>query len=313
MPFTAKSGKFNASIKTVTVGTGDKAITLGGENVLPFYTFDAPIENAPKVGIEITDFGMENEPECVKKYYEGCTTLADIAKKAASFEGVDFLCFRMEGGDPNGANKSTEELMAALKEVAEAVDCPLVVAGSKNAERDAELLSKAAEAVQGKNAVILAAREENYKTVGAAAGLAYTQIVGAESSVDINLAKQLNVLLTQLGVNASSIAMNVGTAAAGYGYEYVASTMQRVKAAALSQNDTQLQMPIITPVASEVWGVKEAVTTEADMPEWGDQERRGVDMEVQTAAADLACGSYAVILKHPTSIATISKMIKELV
>ena len=168
-------------------------------------------------------------------------------------------------------------------------------------------------AVQGKNAVILAAREENYKTVGAAAGLAYTQIVGAESSVDINLAKQLNVLLTQLGVNASSIAMNVGTAAAGYGYEYVASTMQRVKAAALSQNDTQLQMPIITPVASEVWGVKEAVTTEADMPEWGDQERRGVDMEVQTAAADLACGSNAVILKHPTSIATISKMIKELV
>ena len=313
MPFTGKSGKFNASIKTVTVGTGDKAITLGGENVLPFYTFDAPIENAPKVGIEITDFGMENEPECVKKYYEGCTTLADIAKKAASFEGVDFLCFRMEGGDPNGANKSTEELMAALKEVAEAVDCPLVVAGSKNAERDAELLSKAAEAVQGKNAVILAAREENYKTVGAAAGLAYTQIVGAESSVDINLAKQLNVLLTQLGVNASSIAMNVGTAAAGYGYEYVASTMQRVKAAALSQNDTQLQMPIITPVASEVWGVKEAVTTEADMPEWGDQERRGVDMEVQTAAADLACGSNAVILKHPTSIATISKMIKELV
>ena len=313
MPFTAKSGKFNASIKTVTVGTGDKAITLGGENVLPFYTFDAPIENAPKVGIEITDFGMENEPECVKNYYEGCTTLADIAKKAASFEGVDFLCFRMEGGDPNGANKSTEELMAALKEVAEAVDCPLVVAGSKNAERDAELLSKAAEAVQGKNAVILAAREENYKTVGAAAGLAYTQIVGAESSVDINLAKQLNVLLTQLGVNASSIAMNVGTAAAGYGYEYVASTMQRVKAAALSQNDTQLQMPIITPVASEVWGVKEAVTTEADMPEWGDQERRGVDMEVQTAAADLACGSNAVILKHPTSIATISKMIKELV
>lgn len=313
MPFTAKSGKFNASIKTVTVGTGDKAITLGGENVLPFYTFDAPIENAPKVGIEITDFGMENELECVKKYYEGCTTLADIAKKAVSFEGVDFLCFRMEGGDPNGANKSTEELMAALKEVADAVDCPLVIAGSKNAERDAELLSKAAEAVQGKNAVILAAREENYKTVGAAAGLAYNQIVGAESSVDINLAKQLNVLLTQLGVNASSIAMNVGTAAAGYGYEYVASTMQRVKAAALSQNDTQLQMPIITPVASEVWGVKEAVTTEADMPEWGDQERRAVDMEVQTAAADLACGSNAVILKHPTSIATISKMIKELV
>ena len=313
MPFAAKSGKFNASINTVTIGTGDKAIKIGGENVLPFYSFDAAIENAPKVGIEITDFAMEHEPECVKKYYEGCTTAADMAKKASEFEGVDFLSFRMEGGDPNGANKSTEELIAQLKEVAAATDLPLVVCGCKNVEKDAELLAKAAEALQGKNAVILAAKEENYKTVGAAAGLAYNQIVGAESSVDINLAKQLNVLMTQLGVNAASVVMNVGTAAAGYGYEYVASTMQRIKAAALSQNDAQLQMPIITPVASETWSTKEATQAEADSPEWGDQERRGIDMEVETAAADLACGSNAVILKHPVSVATVSKLIRELV
>ncbi len=313
MPFTAKSGKFNASIKTVTIGTGDKAITLGGENALPLQSFDAPFANAPKVGIEITDFGMEHEPECVQKYYEGCSTIGEIAKKAASFEGVDFLSFRLEGGDPNGANKSTEELIGLVKEVAEAVDLPLVICGSKNAERDAELLGKAAEAVQGKNALILAAKEENYKTVGAAAGLAYNQVVGAESSVDINLAKQLNVLLSQLGVKPESVIMNVGTAAAGYGYEYVASTMQRIKSAALSQNDAQLQMPIITPVASETWGTKEATQAEADTPEWGDQEKRGIDMEVETAAADLACGSDAVILKHPVSVATVSKLIKELV
>ena len=71
-------------------------------------------------------------------------------------------------------------------------------------------------------------------------------------------------------------------------------------------------MPIITPVASEVWGVKEAVASEADMPEWGDAEKRGVDMEIETAAAVLAAGSNAVILKHPTAIATISTSIKEL-
>ncbi len=313
MPFTAKSGKFNANINTVEIGCGDKAIKIGGENVLPFYSFDAPIENAPKVGIEITDFGMENEPDCVKKYYEGCESLADIAKKAASFEGVDFLCFRMEGGDPNGANKTTEELIGALKEIAAAVDLPIAVAGCKNAEKDAELLSKAAEALDGKNAMLLAAKEENYKTVGAAAGLAYKQIVGAESAVDINLAKQLNVLVSQLGVNSKSIVMNVGTAAAGYGFEYVVSTMDRVKAAALSQNDANLQMPIVTPVASETWAVKEAMASEADVPEWGDQETRGIDMEVETAMAVLASGSNAVILKHPTSIATISSLIKELV
>ena len=313
MPFTAKSGKFNASINTVEFGTGDKAVKIGGENVFPLYSFDAEIENAPKVGIEITDFGMEHEPECIKKYYEGCATLADMARKAASMEGVDFLSFRMEGGDPNGANKSTEELIGELKEIADAVDLPLVVCGCKNVEKDAELFSKAAEALNGKNAVILSAKEENYKTVGAAAGLAYKQIVGAESAVDINLAKQLNVLISQLGVDSKSVVMNVGSAAVGYGFEYVISTMDRVKAAALQQGDANLQMPIITPVASEAWGVKEAMASETDAPEWGSQEERGIDMEVETAMAVIAAGSNAVILKHPESIKIISGLMKELV
>ena len=313
MPFTAKSGKFNASINTVEFGTGDKAVKIGGENVFPLYSFDAAIENAPKVGIEITDFGMEHEPECIKKYYEGCATLADMARKAASMEGVDFLSFRMEGGDPNGANKSTEELIGELKEIADAVDLPLVVCGCKNVEKDAELFSKAAEALNGKNAVILSAKEENYKTVGAAAGLAYKQVVGAESAVDINLAKQLNVLISQLGVDSKNVVMNVGTAAVGYGFEYVISTMDRVKAAALQQGDANLQMPIITPVASEAWGVKEAMASETDAPEWGSQEERGIDMEVETAMAVIAAGSNAVILKHPESIKIISGLMKELV
>ena len=313
MPFTAKSGKFNASINTVEFGTGDKAVKIGGENVFPLYSFDAAIENAPKVGIEITDFGMEHEPECIKKYYEGCATLADMARKAASMEGVDFLSFRIEGGDPNGANKSTEELIGELKEIADAVDLPLVVCGCKNVEKDAELFSKAAEALNGKNAVILSAKEENYKTVGAAAGLAYKQIVGAESAVDINLAKQLNVLISQLGVDSKSVVMNVGSAAVGYGFEYVISTMDRVKAAALQQGDANLQMPIITPVASEAWGVKEAMASETDAPEWGSQEERGIDMEVETAMAVIAAGSNAVILKHPESIKIISGLMKELV
>ena len=312
MPFTAKSGKFSASINTLTMGTGDKAITLGGENVLPFYTFDAPIENAPKVGIEITDGGLAEEPECVRKYYEGCETVVDMAKKAATFEGVDFLSIRLDGGDPNGENKPTEELVQIVKDVAAAVDLPLVVCGCKNVEKDAELLAKAAEALQGKNAVLLAAKEENYKNIGASAGLAYKQIVGAESADDINLAKQLNVVVTQLGVKPESIVMNVGTAAAGYGYEYVVSTMDRIKAAALSQGDAMLQMPIVTPVSSETWNVKEAMASEADMPEWGPVEERGISMEIMTAAADLASGSDAVIVMHPQTVATISKMIKDL-
>ena len=170
------------------------------------------------------------------------------------------------------SSMSIDELIAVVKEVADAVDCPLVVEGCKNVEKDAELLPKVAEVLQGRNALLLSEKEENYKAIGAAAGLAYNQIVGAESAVDINLAKQLNVVTTQLGVNAQKIVMNIGSAAVGYGYEYVVSTMDRIKGAALGQNDNMLQMPIITPVSSETWGVKESVATEEDMPEWGSVE-----------------------------------------
>ena len=312
MPFNQKPQKFNAKINTVTVGTGDKAVTIGGNSTFPFYTFDAPTENRPKIGVEITDMGLDDFAPGIKAYYEGCTTMAEIAQKAAAMEGGDFVVLNLEGGDPNGVNKSTEELIAIVKEVADAIDCPLVVEGCKNVEKDAELLPKVAEALQGRNALILSEKEENYKAIGAAAGLAYNQIVGAESAVDINLAKQLNVVTTQLGVDAKKIVMNIGSAAVGYGYEYVVSTMDRIKGAALSQDDKQLQMPIITPVADEAWNVKEAMASEADMPEWGPAEDRGISMEVQTAAAVLASGSDAVILKHPKSVATISKMIKEL-
>ena len=65
MPFTGKSGKFNAAIRTVEIGTGDKAVKLGGENVLPFYTFDAPIENAPKIGVLITGSSFTAAAFCV--------------------------------------------------------------------------------------------------------------------------------------------------------------------------------------------------------------------------------------------------------
>ena len=313
MPFTGKSGKFNAAIRTVEIGTGDKAVKLGGENVMPLYSFDAPIENAPKIGVLITDLGMENEAAGIKEYYAGASNFAEIAKKAEEMPGADFVVLRFEGADPNGENRSVEDCVAIAKEVGGAITAPLVIEGCKNVEKDAELFNKVAEALQGKNVLIMSAREENYKAVAAAAGLAYGQKVGAESAVDINLAKQLNVLIGQLGVDPANVVMNVGSAAAGYGFEYVVSTMDRVKAAALSQGDVQLQMPIITPVADEAWNVKEAMASEADMPEWGSQEERGIDMEIETAAAVLASGSNAVILKHPASVATISKLINELV
>ena len=184
MSFEPKTQAFNSSISSVTIGTGDKAVTLGGINVLPFYAFDAPITNAPKIGVEITDHGMAAYPQAgLQEFYAGCQTVADMAKRVETMHGASFICLHFEGADPNGDNRSIEECVEIAKSVADASDLPLVIMGCKNIEKDTELFNKISEALAGKNILVLSARDENYKTVGASAGLAYGQKVGAESVV----------------------------------------------------------------------------------------------------------------------------------
>ena len=313
MSFEPKKQPYRGKINAVTLGTGDKAVVIGGQNVLPFYTFDAPIEHAPKIGAEISDLASEWKSAGLSEFYAGCTTMVDYAKKAETMEGADFLCLHFESADPNGVNRSVADCVADAKAVADAVSMPIVIMGCKNIEKDGELFSKIAEALQGKNILVLSARSEDYKTVGASVALAYGQKVGAETADDINLAKQLNIMLKGLTVAPESIVMNVGTAAVGYGYEYVASTLDRVRLAALDQSDADLQMPIIAPVSPDSWGVKESTASEEDEPAWGNAEERGIGMEVSTAAADLTGGADAVIMRHPAAVATIKKFINELV
>ncbi|MDR2134275.1 MAG: acetyl-CoA decarbonylase/synthase complex subunit delta [Treponema sp.] len=313
MPFKSVPQKFNASIKEVIIGTGDRAITLGGESVFPLYSFDDSIKNPPRVGIEFSDLGPDRSLPGLAAFYQGAETVVDVAKRACEKSGADFVSLILEGADPNGGNKSVEDCVALCGEIAAAISLPLVIQGCRNIEKDGKLFEKIAEALQGRNVLLLSAREENHKAIAVAAVMAYGQKIGAESAVDINLAKQLNVLVSQLGVQPGNTVMNLGSAAAGYGFEYVASTMDRVRSAALSQNDTMLQMPVVVPVGSEAWTVKEAIVSEEDFPEWGPVEQRGINMEISTAAAVLACGANAVILRHPASVAVISKLVSELV
>ena len=313
MSFVPKTQPFTGKINAITLGTGDKAIVIGGQNVLPFYTFDAPIENVPKIGVEISDAADSWTEAGLVEFYAGCTTMAERAKKAETMEGADFICLNVVGADPNGANRAVSDCVADAKAVAEAVSMPIVVLGCKNVEKDAELFSAMAEALSGKNVLFMSAKNENYKTVGASVALANGQKVGAETADDINLAKQLNIMLKGLNVPAESIVMNIGTAAVGYGYEYVASTLDRIRDAALKQSDADLQMPIVAPVSTDTWGVKESSASEEDEPAWGNREERGISMEVSTAAANLTGGADAVIMRHPAAVATIKKFISELV
>ena len=313
MAFTPKTAAYSGKINAVTLGTGDKAIVIGGQNVLPFYTFDGAIEHAPKIGMEISDAAATWTVPGLVEFYAGCSSMAQRAAKAAALEGVDFLALNFESADPNGANRAVADCVQDAKAVADATDLPLVILGCKNLEKDSELFAAVAEALQGKNVLIMSAKNENYKTVGASVALAYGQKVGAETADDINLAKQLNIMLKGLTVKPENIVMDIGTAAVGYGYEYAASTFDRIRLAALQQGDADLQMPILAAVSLDTWGVKESTASEEDEPAWGNPEERAIHMEVATAAADLTGGADAVVLRHPASVATVRQFITELV
>ncbi len=300
--------KFSGKICEVEIGTGEKATKLGGENVLPFHVFDGDVGNTPKIGMEITD-DLEGWPELLKGIYKDvCNDPIAWAKHIEEKYTPDFICLKLDSADPNGKDNSVEECAKTAKAVVEAIKTPLVVAGTGNHDKDAKLFEKIAQELDGHNVLLLAAVEDNYKTVAAAGAMAYKHKIGAESSVDINLAKQINILVNQLGVANENIVDNVGCSAAGYGYEYVISTLDRIRLAALGQNDKTLQVPIITPVSFETWKVKESIDEES----WQDLEGRGVSMEISTAAGVLASGSNAVILRHPKSVETIKKFVNEL-
>ena len=141
MSFVPKTQPFSGKINAVTLGTGDKAIVIGGQNVLPFYTFDAPIENAPKIGVEITDTAASWDAPALKEFYAGCSTMADFAKKAETIEGADFITLVFETADPNGENRSVADCVADAKAVAEVVSKPIVIMGCKNLRRTPSCLT----------------------------------------------------------------------------------------------------------------------------------------------------------------------------
>ena len=313
MAFTKTPQVFNSKVSEIIIGTGDSIMRLGGESTLPLYDFDAEIKTPPVIGIDFSDKGPDRFIPGIATFFEGAESLAEIAKRASEAEGASFVSFTLKGADPNGDDEPVEESVAKCREVADAITKPLVIQGTGNAEKDSLLLGKIAEALQGKNILLLSAVEDNYKGIAVGAVLAYGHKIAAESSVDINLAKQLNVMISQQGVKNDSVVMQVGVAAAGYGFEYITSAMERIRGAALSQNDDMLQAPIITPLADECWGVKESLVSEDDFPEWGPAEERGINMEITTAMACLASGANALILKHPESVKTVASLIGELI
>ena len=310
MAFEVPKETTESRIREVTLGTGD--VKVGGENVLPFYTFEGQMPNRPLIAVEVYDDNPQGWSPVVAEPLKD--VLADPvawAKKAADEWGADLIALRLKSTDPKGDDKPANEAAKTAKAVVEAVSIPVIIYGAEDMEKDGDVLKAAAIATEGKNVILGPAMEDNYKTIGAAA-LGYKQTVAAKTPIDVNLAKQLNILLSNLGVDVGNILVDPTTGALGYGLEYTYSVMERFKIAALRQDDSMTQMPLIADVGPEAWKAKEAKAPATDEPQWGDENKRGVLWEILTATALLIAGADVVIMRHPDAIKTVRKVIDTL-
>ena len=283
-------------------GTRDRLVTLGGESTLPFHHFEGAMPHRPAVALEITDIPPLDWPEALQE------PISDVmhepaawAAKCANDFAADLLCLRLAGCDPTGEDRSPAEAAATVRSVIDAVGLPLVIWGCGDSDKDAEVFPAVAEAVAGENCLLGTITEKNYRTL-TALGTAYGHSVIAESPVDINMAKQVNILAMDTGFPEDRLVIYPTTGALGYGIEYVYSIMERLRIGGL-KGDRLVAMPIVGDIGREAWSVKEAKASDADAPEWGDAARRGPAWEAATAVTYLHAGANLLILRHPEAAA----------
>ncbi len=312
MAFEVHKEKYTGVVKEITLGSGDGAVTVGGEDSYPFHLFEGKMPNAPKIALEVWDTQPETWPEAVlEPYKDVCSDPAAWARKSVSEYGADMIDLELVSTDPNGMDKSPEEALEVVKAVAGAVDVPLIVWGSTSAEKNTEVLRVICEGCSDNRLIIGPVEESNYKKIGAAA-IAYKHTVIASTPIDINLAKQLNILLGNLGVPDEQIIMDPTTGGLGYGMEYTYSVMERIRQAALTQQDEKLQLPVICNLAKEIWKAKETRLSAEEAPTMGDPARRGITMEAVTAMTMLLAGGDVLIMRHPEAVTLIRGMITDL-
>jgi acetyl-CoA decarbonylase/synthase complex subunit delta len=300
---------YSGGIKEITLGQGDKAVTVGGESCYPFYNFEGEMPHKPRVAMEIWDIEPEEWPEAaLSPFKDVISDPAAWAKKCVDEYGAEMIVLQLKSTDPNGNDASADDAAATVKNVLAAIDVPLIIWGTASVEKDEEVLKKIAEECQGKNLILGPVEDKNHKGIGAAAmGFGHTVI--ASSPIDVNLAKQCNILLENLGVSMDKMIIDPTTGGLGYGLEYSYSVMERIRMAALAQGDDKLQLPLINNLGNEVWKCKEAKQTVDEAPTLGDPEKRGILMEAVGAVAYLMGGSDVLMMRHPESIRLVKSYI----
>ncbi|MDD5018998.1 MAG: acetyl-CoA decarbonylase/synthase complex subunit delta [Candidatus Omnitrophica bacterium] len=292
---------------------GSRAVTLtvGGQGALPFLFKEGALPHPPLIAAEVFDVIDEDWPETL------CRDLDGMSRDPVRWAGTmikdvqaDLVCLKLSGTHPDGADKPAAEACDLVKKVLSAVDRPLIVLGCGDAPKDNEVLPVISEATKGERLLFGDVVQENYKTLTAAC-IADGHSIVAESPIDVNIAKQLNILVSDLGLPLDRIVINPTIGALGYGLEYAYSIMERARGAALS-GDKMLAMPFICFVGQETWRTKEARVPESDSPGWGDARERGIMWEVVAAMAMLQAGADILTMRHPQAIRIVKHAITEL-
>ena len=311
MPIEIPKDKWPGSVRKVTIGataaeggTRTSTVTVGGQTTLPYLQFEAPTPNKPVIAIEIKSRKPEDwSPLLAEVWGDAMENPAQWARKAEE-AGADLIVLALTLED------STDDAVKAVKSVLGATGLPLIVWGPGQVEKDNELLVSVAEATKGEKLVLGICEDKNYRTIVATA-MANEHLVQARTPMDVNLSKQLNILISDMGMPHDRIIMDPTTGALGYGIEYGYSVMERLRLAAL-QGDAMTQQPMLVTPGFEAWKAKEAKVGEGVPETWGDWAERGVHWETLTAIALVESGADIIVLRHPESVKRIQEAINEL-
>jgi len=292
-------------------GTRTTTLTIGGESSLPFMDFEGATPNRPVVAMEVWDHEPEEWHGLLKESIgDAMKTPADWAKKCVEEFGADAICLRLMGTHPDYGDRSPEEAAEVVKSVLGAVGVPLIIWGSEHDAKDNDVLPRCSEAAKGERCLMGTVTEDNYKTLVASCLADGHSLIGL-SPIDINIAKQVNILVSEMGFPLDKMVMYQTTAALGYGIEYAYSIQERGRIAALG-GDKMMALPVVCMVGAEAWRTKEAKATNEEQPGWGDEKTRGIFWEFATAVTLLQAGSDILVMRHPKAAAAVKDMLGRL-
>ncbi|MFH1640367.1 MAG: acetyl-CoA decarbonylase/synthase complex subunit delta [Candidatus Omnitrophota bacterium] len=292
-------------------GSRSHVIKIGGQTTLPFLFPEGVIPNRPVIAFEVWDIEPDNwSGELVKAYGEVLKDPFAWAEKCVKDFGAEMLCVRLSGAHPDFGDRTADQEGKLIGQLLKNVDVPLIILGSGDDTKDNLVLPACCEAAKGENCLIGSAVQDNYKTLTAAV-LADKHNIIADSPIDINIAKQLNILISDMGLPLERIVINPTIGALGYGLEYAYSIMERARLAALS-GDKTVASPFFCLVGQESWRAKEAKASITEFPSWGPESERGVIWEAITATALIQAGADILAMRHPKAVEKVNKYIDEL-